>query len=90
VCLPAADDAGHTQRMVALLIDGLRYGAAAPQRIITPAATTAETTAGTSADSPEVRRPPRRSRPRRVAGDERGIRREAARMRAYLQRDTSP
>jgi AcrR family transcriptional regulator len=30
LCLPAADDAGHTQRMVALLIDGLRYGATAP------------------------------------------------------------
>jgi AcrR family transcriptional regulator len=30
LCLPAADDADHTQRMVALLIDGLRYGAAAP------------------------------------------------------------
>jgi AcrR family transcriptional regulator len=29
LCLPAADDAGHTERMVALLIDGLRYGAAA-------------------------------------------------------------
>jgi AcrR family transcriptional regulator len=25
LCLPAADDAGHTERMVALLIDGLRY-----------------------------------------------------------------
>jgi AcrR family transcriptional regulator len=30
LCLPAADDAGHTQRMVALLIDGLRSGATAP------------------------------------------------------------
>jgi AcrR family transcriptional regulator len=30
LCLPAADDADHTQRMVALLIDGLRYGATAP------------------------------------------------------------
>jgi hypothetical protein len=30
LCLPAADDAGHTQRMVALLTDGLRYGATAP------------------------------------------------------------
>jgi AcrR family transcriptional regulator len=28
LCLPAADDAGHSQRMVALLIDGLRYGGA--------------------------------------------------------------
>jgi AcrR family transcriptional regulator len=27
LCLPAADEADHTQRMVALLIDGLRYGA---------------------------------------------------------------
>jgi AcrR family transcriptional regulator len=26
LCLPAADDPDHTQRMVALLIDGLRYG----------------------------------------------------------------
>ncbi|MFI0482612.1 TetR/AcrR family transcriptional regulator [Actinomadura sp. 9N215] len=26
--LPAQDDDGHTQRMIALLIDGLRYGAA--------------------------------------------------------------
>jgi AcrR family transcriptional regulator len=25
LCLPAGDDAGHTERMVALLIDGLRY-----------------------------------------------------------------
>ena len=30
LCLPAADDADHTQRMVALLIDGLRYGVTAP------------------------------------------------------------
>jgi AcrR family transcriptional regulator len=30
LCLPAADDADHAQRMVALLIDGLRYGATAP------------------------------------------------------------
>jgi AcrR family transcriptional regulator len=30
LCLPANDDPGHTQRMVALLIDGLRYRAATP------------------------------------------------------------
>jgi AcrR family transcriptional regulator len=31
LCLPAAEDRdGHTQRMVALLVDGLRYGAGEP------------------------------------------------------------
>jgi AcrR family transcriptional regulator len=30
LCLPAADNPDHTHRMVALLIDGLRYGASSP------------------------------------------------------------
>jgi AcrR family transcriptional regulator len=38
LCLPAADDAAHTQRMLALLIDGLRYGARAPVPTPPPAA----------------------------------------------------
>jgi AcrR family transcriptional regulator len=34
LCLPAGDDrSGHAQRMVDLLIDGLRYGAAAPATV---------------------------------------------------------
>ena len=31
LCLSADEDPGHTRRMVALLIDGLRYGAANPR-----------------------------------------------------------
>ncbi|MFX0579353.1 TetR/AcrR family transcriptional regulator [Nocardia nepalensis] len=47
LCLPAADDrSGHAQRMVDLLIDGLRYGADARATVAPHIGTRAEETAG--------------------------------------------